>query len=154
MKRKKLVLDTNVIVDCLQERDINLQDTRMLLTLGKVGEFSLWITVSQLTDLIYILSHGGKQALMPLVLEQLRKLLTFVRLYSPSAEDAFAMLETTWHDPEDAMIFEAAKALMADAIITSNAKDFESDAIPVLSSAEFFTWLKDTEGLSYTFMEE
>ena len=153
MKRKKLLLDTNVIVDCLQERDINLEDTRMLLALGKVGEFSLWITVSQLTDLIYILSHGGKKALMPAVLEQLQKLLTFVRLYSPSEQDALAMLQTTWADPEDALLFEAAKALMADAIITNNAKDFETDAIPVYDSAEFFAWLKRAEGLSYAVIE-
>ena len=154
MKRKKLVLDTNVIVDCLQERDINLEASRMLLTLGKVGEFSLWITVSQLTDLVYILSHGGKKALLPAVLEQLRKLLTFVRLYSPREGDALAMLQTTWRDPEDALLFEAAKALMADAIITNNAKDFETDAIPVLNSAEFFAWLKEVEGLSYALAEE
>ena len=153
MKRKKLVLDTNVIVDCLQERDINLEASRMLLTLGKVGEFSLWITVSQLTDLVYILSHGGKKALMPAVLEQLRKLLTFVRLYSPREQDALAMLQTTWDDPEDALLFEAAKALMADAIISNNAKDFETDAIPVYNSAEFFAWLKEAEALSYTLME-
>ena len=153
MKRKKLVLDTNVIVDCLQERDINLEDSRMLLALGKVGEFSLWITVSQLTDLVYILSHGGKKALMPAVLEQLRKLLTFVHLYSPREQDAFAMLQTTWGDPEDALLFEAAKTLMADAIISNNAKDFEADVIPVYNSAEFFAWLKETEGLGYEFIE-
>ena len=153
MTRKKLLLDTNVIVDCLQERDVNLESTRLLLALGKVGEFSLWITTSQLTDLISILSHGGKQALMPAVLEQLRKLLTFVHPYSPREQDALAMLQTTWGDPEDALLFEAAKALMADAIISNNAKDFETDAIPVYNSAEFFAWLREAEGLSYTLME-
>ena len=64
------------------------------------------------------------------------------------------MIQTTWRDPEDALLFEAAKALMADAIITNNAKDFETDAIPVLNSAEFFAWLKEVEGLSYALAEE
>ena len=51
------------------------------------------------------------------------------------------------------LLFEAAKALMVDAIITNNAKDFETDAIPVYDSAAFFAWLKRAEGLSYAVIE-
>ena len=42
------------------------------MTAGRVGEFDLWITSSQVTDLIYILSEGGKRSLLSRVLEQLR----------------------------------------------------------------------------------
>ena len=46
------------------------------MTAGRVGEFDLWITSSQVTDLIYILSEGGKRSLLSRVLEQLRGMRT------------------------------------------------------------------------------
>lgn len=146
----KLLLDTNIVVDALQRRPINLADTELLLALGKVGEFGLWITTSQVTDLVYILSHGGKRSLLPQVLEQLQKLTTFVHVYEVTTADTAAMLATTWDDPEDALIAEAARQLAADAIITNNAEDFEIDAIKVLNSAEFFAWYAETAGKVYS----
>jgi len=37
-----------------------------------VGDFDLWISSSQMTDLVYILSDGGKESEMSKVLEALR----------------------------------------------------------------------------------
>ena len=56
MARMKLLLDTNVVIDYLHEREPYYEKARLLMTAGRVGEFSLWITSSQVTDLIYILS--------------------------------------------------------------------------------------------------
>ena len=61
MARMKLLLDTNVVIDFLHEREPYYDKVRLLMTAGRVGEFSLWITSSQVTDLIYILSEGGKR---------------------------------------------------------------------------------------------
>ena len=58
MARMKLLLDTNVVIDYLHEREPYYEKARLLMTAGRVGEFSLWITSSQVTDLIYILSEG------------------------------------------------------------------------------------------------
>ncbi|MFR8831045.1 MAG: PIN domain-containing protein, partial [Eggerthella lenta] len=72
MARMKLLLDTNVVIDFLHEREPYYDKVRLLMTAGRVGEFDLWITSSQVTDLIYILSEGGKRSLLSHVLEQLR----------------------------------------------------------------------------------
>lgn len=72
MARMKLLLDTNVVIDFLHEREPYYDKARLLMTAGRVGEFDLWITSSQVTDLIYILSEGGKRSLLSRVLEQLR----------------------------------------------------------------------------------
>ena len=153
MKHKTLLVDMNIIVDCLQHRPINLEETQLLLALGKVGEFNLWMSISQLTDLVFILSHGGKKQLIQPVLAELRKLTTFVRIYENKKADAQAMLGTDWADPEDRLLYEVAKQLCADAIISNNAEDFEDDAIPVYNSAEFFAWLKESEGIAYRVMK-
>ena len=82
MGRLKLLLDTNVVVDFLHEREPHYRKTRLLMSAGRVGEFDLWITSSQVTDLVYILSDGGKRSELPRVLEQLRGLRTFVNVYA------------------------------------------------------------------------
>lgn len=54
----KLLLDTNVAIDFIHEREPHYRGARLLMTAGRVGESDLWITSSQVTDLIYILSEG------------------------------------------------------------------------------------------------
>ena len=66
-----------------------------------MGEFDLWITSSQVTDLIYILSEGGKRSLLSRVLEQLRGLRTFVNVHAVSDREVDRMLAASWKDPED-----------------------------------------------------
>ena len=132
MARMKLLLDTNVVIDYLHEREPYYEKARLLMTAGRVGEFSLWITSSQVTDLIYILSEGGKRLLLSHVLEQLR-----------------GMLAASWKDPEDSLIFESALEMRADAIVTRNQKDFESSVIKVVDCDEFFVWMRKDFGLDY-----
>ena len=149
MAQAKLLLDTNIVVDYLDGRDFDFAATRLLMTAGKVGEFSLWISSSQVTDLVYILSEGGSKELIGSVLERLRRLRSFVNVYAASASDVDAMLATSWADPEDELLFEIAMKLHADAIITRNEADFETELIKVCNSSEFFDWFEATRGLSY-----
>ena len=60
----KVMVDTNVLVDYLNEREPFCQDSRLLMIAANVGDVELWLCASQLTDLVYILSDGGKPELM------------------------------------------------------------------------------------------
>lgn len=149
MARAKLLVDTNVLIDYLSMREPFYDEARLLMIVGRVGEFELWMTSSQVTDLIYILSDGGKQALMPSVLERLRGLRTFVEVFAVGGMEVDRMLASAWKDPEDALMFESALSLKADAIITRNAKDFESSLVRAMTAREFFNWLRDEKGVDY-----
>lgn len=149
MARAKLLVDTNVLIDYLSMREPFYDEARLLMIVGRVGEFELWITSSQVTDLIYILSDGGKQSLMPSVLERLRGLRTFVEVFAVGGAEVDRMLASAWKDPEDALMFESALSLKADAIITRNAKDFESSLVRAMTAQEFFNWLRDEKGVDY-----
>lgn len=149
MARAKLLVDTNVLIDYLSMREPFYDEARLLMIVGRVGEFELWMTSSQVTDLIYILSDGGKQALMPFVLERLRGLRTFVEVFAVGGMEVDRMLASAWKDPEDALMFESALSLKADAIITRNAKDFESSLVRAMTAREFFNWLRDEKGVDY-----
>jgi predicted nucleic acid-binding protein len=149
MVRAKLLVDTNVLIDYLSMREPFYDEARLLMIVGRVGEFELWMTSSQVTDLIYILSDGGKQSLMPSVLERLRGLRTFVEVFAVGGAEVDRMLASAWKDPEDALMFESALSLKADAIITRNAKDFESSLVRAMTAREFFNWLRDEKGVDY-----
>lgn len=149
MKKLKLLLDTNVVIDYLDVREPYFDKARLLMTAGYVGEFELWITASQVSDLVYILSEGGRRALIPSVLERLRGLRSFVEVFATSGNEIDQMLAAAWKDPEDSLLFEAALSLRADAIITRNQADYESSLIKVLNCDDFFTWVKEVYSIEY-----
>lgn len=149
MAPMNLVLDTNIVIDYLNRRDFQYEQTRLLMVAGKVGEFKLWVSASQVTDLVYILTDGGKPHLMEDALGKLRGIRTFVNVYEVTESQIDAMLSTSWRDPEDALIMEIAISLKANAVISRNQEDFPKGFIPVMDSAQFFSWLRNERGLAY-----
>ena len=60
------------------------------------------------------------------------------------------MLTTTWNDPEDSLLYESAKSIGADCIISRDIEGFEpSMDIPVFDCDGFFDWLEHEHGLVY-----
>ena len=145
----KLLVDTNIVIDCLQERHPFGDSARMLLLLGKLHELDLWLSVSQLTDAFYILSEGGKRSLASEAKRQLLGVLQCARICSLGEDDAKAALESSWDDVEDACVYQAALRVKADAIITRNKQDFEKSSIKVFDCDELFAYLEEEEGLAY-----
>ena len=95
MELKKLLLDTDVIIDFIGQREPFYEKARLLMICGRVGEFSLWISSSQVTDIIFIMTHGGKKKYVPEVLEKLRTLRIFVNVYPVTDRDIDKMLAIT-----------------------------------------------------------
>lgn len=144
-----LLVDTNIAIDCLQNREPFAASARKLFCLGYLKEMSLWMSVSQFTDAIYVLSDGGRPSLMGETRRQMKSLLKSVHLCPLNEEDAKAVLDSTWEDLEDAFVYRAALKVNADAIITRNQQDFQKSFIKVLDCEEFFVWLEAEKGLVY-----
>lgn len=145
----KLLLDTNIVIDFLNEREPFYEKARLLMICGRVGEFELWLASSQITDLIYILSDGGKQGQVEEVVKHLRELRTFVNVFAVSDREIDLTLAAAWKDPEDYLLVEVALALNVDAVITRNQKDFPEGLVRVLDCDEFFDWMSEDFRLSY-----
>lgn len=144
-----LLVDTNIIVDVLRKRPYDYEASRLLLALGSLHEFELWVSPSQLSDLFYVLTAGGKRHLAESVGEELSDILSFVRVCSFGHDEALSALSCGFDDLEDALVYQAARAVKAEAIITRNQKDFARSPMPVLSSAEFFEWLSAAKNVHY-----
>lgn len=149
MAKQKLLLDTNIVVDYIARREPFYEQARLLMLLGRIGEASLWISSSQVTDLVYVLASGGRRNQVHEVLEQLSTLRMFVNVYAVADADIDKMLATTWPDPEDALLVDLALKMRADAIIARDADFVDTDAIHVFDCEGFFNWLEETHGISY-----
>ena len=150
MALQKLLLDTNVVLDFIGEREpFYNEDTRLLMLCGRVGEFSLWLASSQVTDIIYIMTDGGKKSKVPEVLEKLRALRLFVNVFAVTDADIDKMLAASWPDPEDGLLIDLALKMRADAIVTRDEDFPETDLIRIQDCTEFFEWMKREKGVSY-----
>ena len=149
MAIQKLLVDTNIVIDFLHHREPYYEQARLLMLAGRVGEFSLWIASSQVTDMIYIMTNGGNKKKVPEVLEKLRALRTFVNVYAVTNADIDKMLATTWADPEDALLVDLALKMRADGIITRDEDFPHTDMIRVQDYPTFFEWLQAEKGVSY-----
>ena len=105
-----------------------------------------------MTDLVYILSDGGKALEMPKALETLRGVRQFVNIYAPGEVEIDKMLLTSWQDPEEVLMHEVALSLRVDAIISRNAQDYEGSFMPVLTCSELFEEFK-SQGIVYEEIE-
>lgn len=145
----RVVVDTNIIIDFLSMREPYYEHARLLMIGGKLGEFELWVSSSQITDIVYITSNGTRSQELPSVLTQLRAMRTFLKVFPVGPTEIDGMLASNWRDPEDRLIYEVAAACNADAIITRATSGFQSDAIKVCTCEGFFQWLREEHGLDY-----
>ena len=154
MALSKLLVDSNIVIDYLNRREPFFESARMLMLCGRVGEFSLWMASSQVPGLIYVLSDGGKERLIPSVLERLRAMRSFVNIAPVGSDSIDAMLATKWTDPEDALLHSLALDIHADAIISRDKKfaALAKETISVFTSEDYFDYLETERGISYAEM--
>lgn len=149
----RLFLDTNIVIDHMQKREPFAKSARMLMILGYLGEFELWMGASQVTDAFYILSNGGKPQHISVARQKLLDLRKTVRLCSLSEADVDATLLSAWIDFEDACVYQCACKTKADVIVTRNKADFARSSIRVMDCEELFDYLEKEKSLVYDEVE-
>jgi predicted nucleic acid-binding protein len=145
----RLFLDTNVFIDALAQREPYCEKAKLILALGMLGEFELWFSASQATDIYYVLSDGGKPRNAQWATEQLAKLRAFVRACSFTEEDIDGAIASTWKDFEDACINQVVHKVKPDAVVTGNTTDFALSDFPVFNCDALFAWIEQKYGISY-----
>lgn len=145
----RLFLDSNIAVDAIERRQPQPDQAMLLLSLAKLNEFETWISSTQISDLAYILSDGGKHLLMPKAVSGIKALCEALHVCSCGKEEILKALDDGWPDLEDAFVYEAARSVRADVIITRNQDDFEKSSIPVFDCDGFFTWYSQEYGIDY-----
>ena len=144
-----VLVDSNVIVDFLAERAPFYDAARRLLAFSAFGDYGLWMSSSQVADVHYILSNGGRRSDLAAAHAALQGIRRLVHVCAPGEREVDLALESNWEDFEDALVYQAAVSVGARAIITRNARDFALSSIPALTPDEFFPWLEARLNITY-----
>ena len=145
----KLYLDSNVVIDAVVNRGADHEQAKLTIALGLVGEFDLWTSPAQWTDIFYILSEGGKKSRAEAALATMRELRKSIRLATIGESEIDLAMALDWPDFEDAVAYTAARTVKPLAIVTQNKRDFTRSDLPVFTCEELFEWISREHGVRY-----
>jgi len=141
-----VLLDTNIIMDALQERSPFDIPAKEILLQGQSGKLTCMFTANAAADIFYLYSKARDVQSATAALDFLFKTYKVVSVTHEDCTDALALPIA---DFEDALVAVCAQKAGADYIITRDEK-FLTDASPVktIFPSDFVsTHLRDPKGL-------
>lgn len=135
----KVLFDTNVVLDLLLAREPYASAAVGLVSLADEGRIQAFLCATSVTTIHYLATKAvGRSRANRCV----RDLLGIFQVAQVDALVLKAALDSPFQDYEDAVLHEAARAAMVEAIVTRNVKDFAHAIIPVYSPGELLSALR------------
>ena len=134
----KLLLDINVLLDVLLQRDPWAEPAANLLTQIERGEAEGFVAGHTLTTVHYVVSRARDQQLAAAAVTDL---LRFMELIPVEKVDFSQALVLPMDDFEDAVQAAAALKIGVDYIVTRDEKGFGGLSIPSVNSGEILSLL-------------
>lgn len=132
---KRVLIDSDVLLDLLFDRAPYAEHTEKLLMLCEAGKVKGFITPVICSNMYYLLRRSADHAK---VVTKLRQLLTIVDVLSMDRQDVRQALDSEFKDFEDALQYQAAlRNGTIDTIITRNVKDYRHSALSVQTCEDF-----------------
>ena len=130
----QVLIDTNVVLDVLLNRDDFVQDA---VTILKLPESSVqkYVSASAITDIYYIARQEIKDKAE--VKNLLKTLLQIIHVADVSEDNILTALDSDWSDFEDSVQNAVAESHNYDAVITRNKGDYKNSNLKVFSPKEF-----------------
>lgn len=132
---KQIFLDTNIIIDFLEQRQPFFKAAANIIDLGERKEILLYTSAISFLNCLYIIRKklGYEKAVENI------KLLTKIIYVSPVTNTEFiSALNTKGSDMEDLTQYFSAKASGCDTIITRDKKHFPQDGIIEIIAPDVF----------------
>jgi len=139
MKKDKLFLDTNVVIDLLGEREPFYNSAAKLASLADKNRIKLIVSALTYSTVYYILSRFENKKL---VKEKIRKFKVIADTSDLTDRIIEKGLASKFNDFEDSLQYYCAVKSECNVLITRNGKDFKESNIPVLTPDEYLNSLK------------
>ncbi|MCL2186968.1 MAG: PIN domain-containing protein [Treponema sp.] len=137
-----VLLDTNVVLDILLNRQPWYTEAALIFSLSKHKLIKSYISVSSVTDVFYLTQkENGK----PFAKNSVKRLLKVINPASVTDKDIYKALDMDWEDFEDSVQCIVGENLCVDYIITRNNKDFSLSPIKALTPKQFLETIADME---------
>ncbi len=133
MKRKKIFLDTNVVLDFVLNRIEFVENARTIFLWHEAGRIQIYVSALTLANIAYIVKKNGKDPFV--VVSELIKWVEVIPLellhFQKNATSDFK-------DFEDGLqYFSALETADIEAIVTRDITDFRTAGIPVITPTDF-----------------
>jgi predicted nucleic acid-binding protein len=132
---KRVLLDTNIIIDLLAKREPFDQDARKLFSFADKEKVNLFTSALSIANVSYVLLKKKNPEEAKQILRKLKLLVRILSLDEKVIN--LALNDNEFKDFEDGLQYYSALENNVDVIITRNLKDFESSKIPVMTAGQF-----------------
>jgi predicted nucleic acid-binding protein len=140
----RLLLDTNIIVDIISERE-GYAESLQLLRYCEAKFAEGFISVVSIMDVMYILrKHKPREAGRPSLREAMQIMLIILYTAVIQKSDISGAFTGDMDDYEDAVQANCAWRIGADYIVTRNLQDFTASLVPAISPREALEMLSGT----------
>jgi len=137
---RKLLIDTNVVLDIALNRKSFYPDAMSVFVLAEQNIITGYVSASAITDIFYIASKDlGKVGAR----EALKHLLHVFYPATVTGNDIYKALELGWDDFEDSVQFVVGEGFSIDYIVTRNPADFASGSIPTITPKQLMRIITD-----------
>ncbi|MFT3720604.1 PIN domain-containing protein [Pseudorhodoferax sp.] len=128
-----LLVDTNVVLDVLLEREPFVHDSAQVLALVERGEVQGSLCATTVTTLFYLCERARDAQQARAHVGALMRLFDIAPVNRAVLGDA---LGAGFGDHEDAVLHEAARHAGCQAIVTRNVRGFRAASLPVYAPGE------------------
>ncbi len=133
MKSMKLLIDANILLDVLQNREPFVGASSVIWKLCETEKAVGYAAVLTFANLVYVMR---KQLDLGKISEVLRQLSLIFSLVELTPVDLAHAAELQWDDFEDAVQSVTAEKVCADYIITRNIRDFAKSKVTAVTPSE------------------
>ena len=130
----RVLVDTNIMLDALLEREPFVRDARPLLEAIDSGQIRGYVAATTITNIFYIVRRQTRS--IERARESVSQTLAAMQICSVNSDILEVAFASNLRDFEDAVQLACAIAENLDAIITRNPQDFAGAALPILSASE------------------
>jgi predicted nucleic acid-binding protein len=131
---KRVLLDTNIIIDLLAKREPFDQDARKLFSFADKEKIILYTSALSIANLSYVLLRKMKPEQAKQILRKLRLLVGILSLDEKIIN--LVLNDNEFNDFEDGLQYYSALENKIEIIVTRNLKDFKNSRIPVMTARQ------------------
>lgn len=132
---KKILVDTNIILDLLAKREPFYESTYKLFSLADKGKVKLSVSSLTFANTNYVLSKLKSAQDAKSILRKFKILVKVLSLNDKIID--LALNDTDFSDYEDALQYFTALENNQEIILTRDLKGFKNAKIPVMTTSEF-----------------
>ena len=134
----KVFIDTNVMIDYLENRQPFATDAIRIFELAAMRRISLYVSDLTIANVRYI---TRKKISLTDYYRAMLSLMEFIHVTSIGECSVQKALELKANDFEDALQYYSAKNAGMDMIVTRNASDYSFAEIPLFTPSEFLRYV-------------